>query len=88
MRSIRATEFVRNFAQIQHDIRREAIAVTSHGRTTGVLISPEDFAEFESLRAKARQSLRVGELPDNAVQGLRETAMDPRHSPLNDLMDE
>ncbi|WP_204215746.1 type II toxin-antitoxin system Phd/YefM family antitoxin [Microvirga pudoricolor] len=88
MRSVRATDFVRNFAQIQHDIRREAIAVTSHGRTTGVLISPDDYAELESLRAKARQSLRVENLPDDVVRGLRETAMDRRHSSLNDLMDE
>jgi hypothetical protein len=53
-----------------------------------VLISPEDYAELESLRAKARQVLRVGELPDDIVQGLRDVQMDERHSSLNDLMDE
>jgi hypothetical protein len=60
----------------------------SHSRVTGYFVSPEDFAEFESLRAKARRNLRVGELSDETVRALKETRMDKRHAALNRLMQE
>jgi ABC-type phosphate transport system auxiliary subunit len=60
MRSMSATAFARNFAQI--------------------------FAEFESLRAKARRSLLVGNLSDETVKALKKTKMDKRHAALNALM--
>jgi hypothetical protein len=86
MRSMSATTFARNFAQIQHDVRTETVEVMSHSRVTGYFVSPEDFAEFESLRAKARRSLLVGNLPEQTVKALRETKMDKRHATLNALM--
>jgi len=86
MRSISATTFARNFAQIQHDVRSEPVEVVSHSRVTGYFVSPEDFAEFELLRAKARRNLRVGSLPDETVKALKETRMDKRHAALNRLM--
>lgn len=79
MRSISATAFARNFAQIQHDVRSGPVEVVSHSRVTGYFVSPEDFAEFESLRAKARRNLRVGSLPDETVKALGETRMGNRH---------
>jgi hypothetical protein len=86
MRSMSATAFARNFAQIQHDVRTETVEVTSHSRVTGYFVSPEDFAEFGSLRAKARRSLMVGNLPEETVKGLKKTKMDKRHMALNALM--
>lgn len=80
--------FARNFAEIQHEVHRETFAVTSHSRITGYFVSPEDFAEFEELRAKARKSLIVGQLQAETVQALHESRMDDRHSSLNDLMAE
>lgn len=55
----------------------------SHSRVTGYFVSPEDFAEFESLRAKARRSLLVGNLPEETV---KKTKMDRRQAALNALM--
>lgn len=88
MRSVSATEFSRNFARIQHEVHREAIAVTSHGRTTGYFVSPEEYAELDGLRAKARRILRVGELSEDTLRSLRDSTMDARHSALDALMDE
>jgi hypothetical protein len=86
MRSMSATAFARNFAQIQHDVRSETVEVTSHSRVTGYFVSPEDYAEFASLRAKARRNLVVGRLPEETVKALKKTKMDKRHAALNALM--
>jgi hypothetical protein len=86
MRSMSATAFARNFAQIQHDVRTETVEVTSHSRVTGYFVSPEDFAEFESLRAKARRNLLVGNLPEETIKALKKTKMDKRHAALDALL--
>lgn len=86
MRSVSATAFARGFAEIQHEVHRETVAVTSHSRVTGYFLSPEDFAEFEALREKARKSLVVGNLPEATVEALKESRMDDRHAALNALM--
>jgi PHD/YefM family antitoxin component YafN of YafNO toxin-antitoxin module len=86
MRTVTATAFTRHFAEIQHEVHREAVAVTSHSRVTGYFVSPEDFAEFEALREKARKSLVVGNLPDATVEALKQSRMDERHEALNALM--
>jgi hypothetical protein len=86
MRTVTATLFARSFAEIQHEVHRETFAVTSHSRVTGYFVSPEEYAEFEELRAKARKSLRVGSLPAETVRALEESRMDDRHASLNALM--
>lgn len=88
MRSVTATVFARNFAVIQHEVHKETVAVTSHSRVTGYFISPEDFAEFEELRAKARKNLVVGQLPPDTVAALQSVRMDSRHDALNALMED
>ena len=88
MRKVSATAFTRQFAIIQHDVHKEAVAVTSHSRITGYFISPEDFAELETLRAKARKNLVVGRLPDETVAAIDQSHMDDRHLALNVLMQE
>ena|ERR1700681_4917040 len=86
MRSVSATTFTRNFAVIQHEVHREPVAVTSHSRVTGYFVSPEDFAEYEALRAKARKVWVVGQLPNETVEALEKSRMDERHAALNALM--
>jgi hypothetical protein len=83
-----ATAFTRNLAEIQHEVHRDTVAVTSHNRITGYFLSPEEFAEFEDLRAKSRKSLVVGQLPAESVQGLENARMDPRHADLDPLMND
>jgi len=86
MRTFSATTFTRNFAEIQHQVHREAVAVMHHSRITGYFVSPEEYAEFQDLRAKARKSLIVGQLPEETVRALEQARMDPRHDHLNALM--
>jgi PHD/YefM family antitoxin component YafN of YafNO toxin-antitoxin module len=88
MRTVTATAFTRCFAEIQHEVHRETVAVTSHSRVTGYFVSPEDYAEFEALRQKARKSLVVGKLPEETVRQLAETRMDSRHAELDALMND
>jgi prevent-host-death family protein len=88
MRSVRSTDFVRNFSKYQDEAREEPVEITSHGRTTAVLISPTDYAEYVALRAKSRRVLKVGELPSSIIDALKASDMSDRHDHLNSLMDE
>jgi prevent-host-death family protein len=88
MRSVAATDFVRNFSKYQDDAREEAVEITSHGRATAFLISPTDYAEYLQLRAKSRRVLKIGQLPMSIIDSLRESEMSGRHDHLNSLMDD
>jgi prevent-host-death family protein len=88
MRSVRSTDFVRNFSKYQDEAREAPVAITSHGRPTAVLISPTDYAEYVELRAKSRRVLKVGELPSSIIDALKNSEMSARHGHLNSLMDE
>lgn len=86
MRTMSASLFIRQFAQLQQEVRNGIVAVMSHKRVTGYFLSPEDYAEFEDLRAKARKVLHVGNLRNETVTALQTTRMDPRHAALDKLM--
>ena len=86
LRKIPATEFCRNFGRYQLEAQREPVAVTSHGHTTGYFVSPVEYAEFQRLRAMARQHLRVGELPEDVVAAIRDSEVDESFDHLNDLL--
>lgn len=88
MRSVAATEFVRNFSKYQDEAREGAVEITSHGRATAVLISPTDYAEYLELRARSRRILKIGELPSSIIDALKDSEMSARHAHLDSLMDE
>jgi hypothetical protein len=73
-RAVPATEFSRNFARYR-DKATEAkiIHVTSHGRVIGAYLSASEAAHYEQLKRRERQSLVVGNLPDDVVAAI-ETA--------------
>jgi PHD/YefM family antitoxin component YafN of YafNO toxin-antitoxin module len=66
--------------------RREPVAITSHGRTSGYFVSPHEYAELERLRAFERRVYRIEELPENIAQAISEAKMDPKHEHLNALL--
>ncbi len=73
-RDIPATEFSRNFARYHEEaIAEKIIHVTSHGRVIGAYLSASEAAHYEQLKRRERQSLVVGELPDDVVAAI-ETA--------------
>lgn len=66
--TVRATEFARNFAKYQHEaIEAKVIVVTSHDRVVGGYLSASELARYERLRARERQVLIVGALPDDVI---------------------
>jgi hypothetical protein len=88
MTEVAATEFARNFGRYREAAQRAPIAVTSHDRVTGYFMSAQDFAEYQRLKAQARQVLAVEELDDATLAALAESRMDPRHAHLDELLDD
>jgi hypothetical protein len=73
-RGVPATEFSRNFARYREQaIEAKIIRVTSHGRVIGAYLSASEAAHYEQLKRRERQSLVVGNLPDDVVAAI-ETA--------------
>ena len=66
-----ATAFARNFAHYQDEaIRAKVIVVTSHDRVVGGYLSASELARYEKLKARERQTLRVGDLDDAAIAAI------------------
>ena len=87
MVQVTATEFAKNFGRYREEAQREPVAITSHGRTSGYFVSAHEFAELVRLRAFERRVHRIEELPENIVQAISESTMDPKHESLNALLD-
>lgn len=84
---VTATEFAKNFGRYREEAQREPVAITSHGRTSGYFVSAYEYAELVRLRAFERRVHRIEDLPENIVQAISESTMDPKHEPLNALLD-
>jgi hypothetical protein len=70
-RDVPATEFSRNFARYREEaIVEKVIHVTSHGRVIGAYLSASEAAYYEQLKRRERQSLVVGELPNDVVSAI------------------
>lgn len=85
---VTATEFAKNFGRYRDEAQRAPVVITSHGRTTGYFLSPQEFAELERLRAYERRAYRIEELPGEIFEAIMDSRMDPRHDHLNALLDE
>lgn len=84
-----ATQFKKDFGEYQRKVRREPIEVVNHGEPTGYFLSPEDFAEYQRLRAAAaRRHLRLGELSEAQRQALREARVPEEFAHLDELMND
>ena len=87
MLEVPATKFVKNFGQYREQVQREAIAITSHGRTSGYFLSEHEYMEYLQLKANLRKAFNVSELPDETINSLATVQMDSTHDHLNHLMD-
>ena len=66
--TVPATTFARRFAHYQDEaIRSKVIVVTSHDRIVGGFLSASELRNYERLKARERQILKVGELPDEVI---------------------
>jgi PHD/YefM family antitoxin component YafN of YafNO toxin-antitoxin module len=82
-----ATKFVKNFGQYREQVQREAIAITSHGRTSGYFLAEHEYMEYLQLKANSRKAFNISELPDETVNALATVQMDATQDHLNSLMD-
>jgi hypothetical protein len=84
--TVPASEFTRNFGRYRMRAQREAVAVSSHGQITGYFVGPEEYEEFKRFR-ESRRSFATVELPEEKVEAIRTSRMDPRHAHLDKLLD-
>ncbi len=84
--TVPASEFTRNFGRYRMRAQREAIAVSSHGQITGYFVGPDEYEEFRRFR-ESRHSFATAELPEEKVEAIRASRMDPRHDHLDALLD-
>lgn len=87
MLEVPATKFVKNFGQYREQVQREAIAITSHGRTSGYFVSEHEYKEYLLLKAHSRKAYNLQELPEETVNAIANVEMDSSHDHLNVLMD-
>ncbi len=88
MLEVPASEFARNFGRYREAAQREPVAVTNHDRVTGVLVSPQDFDEYQRLKRMATRALFVEELSNDALAAIEEARMDDRHAALDRLLED
>ena len=88
MITVPSTEFAKNFGHYCEVVQAGPVAVTSHNRVTGYFISRKELDELLRLKARTAQAHAIQDLPDEAVQALEKSRMDPRHDALNDLLND
>lgn len=84
--TVPASEFTRNFGRYRMRAQREAVAVSSHGQITGYFVGPDEYEEFKRFR-ESRRSFATVDLPEEKVEAIRTSRMDPRHAHLDKLLD-
>ena len=84
--AVLASEFTRNFGRYRMRAQRVAIAVSSHGQITGYFVGPDEYEEFKRFR-ESRRSFATAELPEEKVEAIRTSRMDPRHAHLDAMLD-
>ncbi len=87
MREVPATEFARNFGLYREIAQREPVAVTSHGRATGYFVSAVEYEEMQRLKAFARRSRAIADLPEADIEQMAAGRMAPEHDHLNALLE-
>ena len=88
MASVRASDFARKFGEYQRRAKRQAVAVTSRGKTTGYCVSAAEYEALQRYRANAGRSFATADLPRARLEVVLDARMDPRHDHLNALLDD
>lgn len=88
MLEVAATEFAKRFSRYRQAAQREPVAVTHHNRVTEVLMSKQDFDEYQQLKRRQTRSVLAEDFTDEMVAALEGSRVDPRHDHLNALMDD
>ena len=84
--TVPASEFTRNFGRYRMRAQREPVAVSSHGQITGYFVGPDEYEEFKRFR-ESRRSFATAELPEEKIEAIGSSRMDPRHAHLDKMLD-
>jgi hypothetical protein len=84
--TVPAAEFARNFGRYKLLAQREAVPVSSNGALAGYFCAPHEYDELRKLKGMRRRFL-TAELSDEEAERIAASRMDPRHDPLNKLLD-
>lgn len=87
MVEVTASQFSKAFGRYKTVAQREPVCIVNHGQPTVYLISAEEYARFQALRAEARQHFRAGALPKKIVAAIKAARVDPKYNALNKLLD-
>ena len=80
---VSSTEFDEQVERYRDAALSEPVMVTRDGHDRTVLISVE---EHRRLKRRDRSVLDTSDLPPDVVEAVRQSQMDPRHDPLDDLL--
>jgi PHD/YefM family antitoxin component YafN of YafNO toxin-antitoxin module len=80
---VSTADFIKNYGTLADKALTEPLTITKNGRDRFVLVAA---AEFERLKRRDRQVYAAGELPDELLEAVANSGMDPRHNHLNDLL--
>jgi PHD/YefM family antitoxin component YafN of YafNO toxin-antitoxin module len=80
---VSSTEFGRDVGRYQDAALSQTVIVTRDGRDLAVMISA---GEFKRLKRRDRQVFATAEAPDDIIETVRKSEMDPRHNHLDELL--
>jgi prevent-host-death family protein len=80
MTRVTASEFQKAFGALSDKALREPVGITKQGRDHLVVLSAEEYAR---LTSRDRKVFTVGNLPDEWLEAVERSTMDPRHEHLN-----
>jgi prevent-host-death family protein len=80
---ISSTEFGKEVGRYQDVALTQPVVVTRNGRDRTVMISAE---EYHRLKRRDRQVFATADAPEEIVEAVRHSKMDPRHNHLDDLI--
>jgi PHD/YefM family antitoxin component YafN of YafNO toxin-antitoxin module len=82
---VSTAEFGKDVGRYEELALNQTVIVTHDGRDTTVMISAE---EYQRLKRRDRQAFAAGELPDEIVEAIARSEMDPRHRHLDALIED
>lgn len=80
---VSSTQFGKEVGRFQDLALGQPVVVTRNGRDRTVMISAE---EYQRLKRRDRQVFAAGELPEEMIEAVARSEMDPRHRHLDDLV--
>jgi prevent-host-death family protein len=80
MTRVTASEFQKAFGALSDKALREPVAITKQGRDHLVVLSAEEYAR---LKRRDRKVYTAGNLPDEWLEAVEQSNVDPRHDHLN-----